>query len=743
MGSIVPHHRRADEELPRIAPADVLPQLLGDEGHEGMEQPQRGVVDIDGAADEDLLHRAGLAAVEPRLEHLKVPVAVVVPEELVHRPRHAVHLKGGEGGVHLACGGVEPGENPAVGEVAVVQVDPAGGRRFAGLVPVHQKKAAGVPDLVREVAADFVFIHRIDDVLPQRRKEEHREPHGVGPVLRNEVERFRGIAEGFRHLPAAIVAHDAGEIHVAKGNVVFRVGAARERGAEPEAGHDHPSHPEEDDLGSRDKRVGRIEGAEILRPAQAPVLGPVVDGEGPEPGGEPGVQHVVILTERAAAAVRAPLGDGSADDRTGTLGRSLVGAVPDGNTVSPPQLPRNAPVADAGHPVLVHFRPALGMEPDVSLLHHTQRGLRQGLHFHKPLVGQVRLDHRVAPVTASHTVGVVRGTGQQSGRLQVLQHQRTCLSAIHVPVALGHGGIGPCGDVKDVDLREVVPLPDPVVVRVVRGSHLHHAGAERRIHEVVRNDRDRPPRERKLHGAPDERCVPFVRRVDGHSGIAQQSFRAGCRDHGEARAVGKGIADGIQLPLLLCVLHLVVTDRRVVLRAPVHNVGAAVDEAVFVQTDEHFADSGRERVVHGEPFAFPVAGGAQRAELADDGSAVLPAPFPDALHKPLAAKVVPRLSLLHERLLHHVLRRDPRVVRAGDPACLKAHHPPVTDKGVLKGVVQNVPHVQHAGDVRRGDDDRVGGAGGIGLRMEQTVLLPSAIPGGLHVGGRIDSGQCG
>ena len=65
--------------------------------------------------------------------------------------------------------------------------------------------------------------------------------------------------------------------------------------------------PEEEDLGRGHQRVAGIEAREIVR-----AVGPAQAGEGHQPGGEPGIEHVLVLAHRAAAGgTRRQIGRGS------------------------------------------------------------------------------------------------------------------------------------------------------------------------------------------------------------------------------------------------------------------------------------------------------------------------------------------------------------------------------------------------------------------------------------------------
>jgi hypothetical protein len=93
---------------------------------------------------------------------------------------------------------------------------------------------------------------------------------------------------------------------------------------------------------------------------------------------------------------------------------------------------------------------------------------------------------------------------------------------------------------------------------------------------------------------------------------------------------GKGIADVVEMAVDVFVLHFQIGQGRVAAVAPVDDVIALIDQALFVKLDENLAHRLGEALVHGEAFPLPVAGGAQAFELVDDGAAVFLSPFPDA-----------------------------------------------------------------------------------------------------------------
>ena len=68
---------------------------------------------------------------------------------------------------------------------------------------------------------------------------------------------------------------------------------------EAETHHDHAGYPEEEDVGASLEQVPREEGLHV----GVLVVGPAHGGEGEEPRGEPGVQHVLVLGQLNARNV--------------------------------------------------------------------------------------------------------------------------------------------------------------------------------------------------------------------------------------------------------------------------------------------------------------------------------------------------------------------------------------------------------------------------------------------------------
>ena len=59
--------------------AQILPDLFGNEGHKGMQQPQRAFENV----GQGRKRRRAIGRPEPELGHFDVPIAVIVPEEVI------------------------------------------------------------------------------------------------------------------------------------------------------------------------------------------------------------------------------------------------------------------------------------------------------------------------------------------------------------------------------------------------------------------------------------------------------------------------------------------------------------------------------------------------------------------------------------------------------------------------------------------------------------------------------------
>ncbi len=340
---------------------EALPELFGEEGHGGMEQAQGGFEGGGGVAPSGGAH----------LFQFEIPVAEFVPEELPELLGEfvvAVLLDGAVGGFG---GGVEARDDPAV-------FDGGLSGRGSRLVRVQEEEAGGVPDLVGEGAGAFHALFGEDDIGAGRGALQERHADGVGAVLLGDDQRIDHVALGLGHLLAVGVADQAVDVD----------GLERDFAHEFAAQHHHAGDPEEEDVEAGDEQGGGVVAGQV-----GGLVGPAEGGEGPEAAGEPGVENVGVLLEVGGVAARAGGGRFARDDDF-----LAFAAVPGGDAVAPPELARDAPVADVVHPLVIGLGPVRRNEANFSALHDGDGLLGERLGLDEPLGGDERLDGGFAAI---------------------------------------------------------------------------------------------------------------------------------------------------------------------------------------------------------------------------------------------------------------------------------------------------------------------------------------------------------
>src|ERR671921_273385 len=257
------------------------------------------------------------------------------------------------------------------------------------------------------------------------------------------------------------------------------------------------------------------------------------------------------------------------------------------------------------------------------------------------------------------------------------------------------GGVDRPVRVHDVDGVQAEPAPYLEVVGVVRWGYLEDTGAELGIHVLISEDPYLPLDKRHLDPAADEVPVPRVLRVDDERHVAEHCLGTRGEDLGVffpiwtgALAVDEGVADAVEVALHVLVVDLQVRDGRAIVRTPVGDTVAAVDQTLLIQTDKRGENRVHVIVVHCVAEATPVEGGAEPLVLAEDLLHRLQGEFAAAFDEGLPPQVPTRLALFANDLaLHHVLDCYGGVVDAWKPQGLVALHPGAPDEGVLYGTV--------------------------------------------------------
>ena len=477
-------------------------------------------------------------------------------------------------------------------------------------------------------------------------------------------------------------------------------------------------------------RVVRLELGSLVRPAEG--------RERVERRGEPRVEHVLLLAQlpRAALGARA---------RRLLRDREVpVGAVPDGDPVAPPDLPRDAPGADVPHPVEVDAREALRREADAPLLDGAMAGAASSSIAH----------HHWSMISGSTRVWQRSHVGRRGDRLLSLEEPRSrahsstrspasaCVSPASSPASslirpsrpITASSGSPCsrpisksiGSCPGVTLSAPVPNSGSTCSSATIGTRRSTKGT--------------------IDLLADELAVALVVRVDGDGDVGEDRRRPHGRDRHVARAVRERVADVRERVVDLLRLELEVGERRSVARAPVRDPVVAVDPAASVQVDEPADDRPVVALVHREARARVVERGADTTELRHDRPAVAGEPVLDVRVEALAPEIALALPLLRECPPDRRPGRDPRVVVAGLEERVEPAHPVPAHERVLERELEHVADGQRARDVRRRvhDDERLvaarAGAGAVEA-LGLPCLLPARLDfrrgvAGIH-GGRV------
>ena len=161
------------------------------------------------------------------------------------------------------------------------------------------------------------------------------------------------------------------------------------------------------------------------------------------------------------------------------------------------------------------------------------------------------------------------------------------------------------------------------------------------------------------------------------------------------------------------------------LRVPIDEPLVPVDQALIVKLHERLEDRARHPLVHGEPLARPVAGGAEPLQLIDDDPPRLGLPLPHPRQKFFPShRAAGRFLAVAQLAFDHHLGGDAGMVGAGLPQHVAAAHAFKAAQHILKRVVEGVAGVQRARNIGGRDDDRerlgvapVGAAGRKGPRL--------------------------
>ena len=102
---------------------------------------------------------------------------------------------------------------------------------------------------------------------------------------------------------------------------------------------------------------------------------------------------------------------------------------------------------------------------------------------------------------------------------------------------------------------------------------------------------------------------------------------------------------------------------------------------------------------------IPVAGTAHLLELALDDIMMLLLYLPCTLDELLTAEVLTPETFLLKLPLYNVLRCDASMISSRNPESRTTMHPVIPDDYILQAVIERMPHVKNACDIRWWHDD--------------------------------------
>ena len=365
------------------------------------------------------------------------------------------------------------------------------------------------------------------------------------------------------------------------------------------------------------------------------------------------------------------------------------------------------------------------------------------LDFDEPLRREARLDDGSGAIAFAERYRVVLRSDQKALSGEVFDHASARCETLKAGIRPGIG-VHLIVFVDDFDLRKVVAKSRLEVVGVVRWRDFHGARTKLGLCKVVGDDRDFTIHQREQNFFAVKMRIALVLRIHGNGSIAEHGFRTRGGDCDEFVAANDWVADFVELAGHVLVFHFEIGDGRAAVGTPVHDVLAAIDEALFVEADEDFAHSAREILVHGEVFASPVDGDTETLHLVEDGAAVETLPFPDAFDEFLAAHFESRFAFAAELAVHHHLGGDARVVGTGKPKGDEAAHAMPAHDDVHLRLVEHVAHVESTGDVRRRQEQSENGALVVrrgGRSVEEFLANPEVGPAGFNSAGFVRFGQ--
>ena len=379
---------------------------------------------------------------------------------------------------------------------------------------------------------------------------------------------------------------------------------------------------------------------------------------------------------------------------TGSVHFATFIAVPNGDTVTPPNLTRDTPVTNVFHPASVSFGKAFRNKFGATVFYAVNSSFYQGFHFYEPLSGNQRFYYTTATLAVTNSMSVFFNFNKVAKFLQFFNQVFTAfvtfLACIFTSF-FGHQAV----HADNNDAGQFMADTHFIVVGVMSRSNFYCTGTKFQIYIAICDDGDDAVSNGETQMFANQVTITRIFRVNCYCGIAKHGFRTSGSD-GQVSTFffNNGVLNVPEVTSVIFMFYFDITQSGVAVYAPVGNASAFINEAFFVQGAEYFAYSLRAAFIHSKAFTIPVARNAQAFQLVNDAVAILIFPNPNAFQEFFTTKVIASfVFFFFDYFFYFNLGSKACMVITRHPQGVVTHHTVPTNQNILQGVVQCVTHV--------------------------------------------------
>ena len=456
------------------------------------------------------------------------------------------------------------------------------------------------------------------------------------------------------------------------------------------------------------------------------VFGPAQSGERPQCRREPCIQCIFILSDIFAAAFFTFAGVCFC-----YCDMTAVCAVVSRDSVTPPQLTGNTPVADIFQPVHIDFAETVGNEFQFLILVNFHCRFCQFFHFYEPLQFDHGFDYSVTSFMAAYCMVDVFDFDQVTFFFQLFNDGFSCFHSAHTAESASQF-VHCTVIVHYANARQVMANTNFEVVRVMCGCDFYNTCTKFSVYIVICNDGNFFIQNGNDTCFADQVLISFIFGMNRYSCIAQHCFRSCCCQSQFFVGTYDRIVDVVEVTSHIVMFYFCVRDRCLAFRAPVDDLFTTVDITFFIQSYECFQNSIGAAFVHCKTNTIPVTGAAQFAQLIQDDTAVFFFPCPCSFQEAFTAYVVLCQAFGSHFLNNLQFCGNGCMVDTGYPQCIVASHSLPSDQDILHCVIQGMAHVQLTCDVRRGHYDTKRFFGFVNFCMEIFLFHPCVVKSFLY-----------